>query len=102
MWNHDSPHIERVYTDIATCSLVPFPVDLHYRLYTLPPGHCRTPQCLGLPTIAGIPVYLVLRSMVIGSRREHLGRLGRGAEPCRHRGIPTIRVLYCDRMPLFH
>lgn len=40
--------------------------------------------------------------MVTGSWSEHLRRLGGGSEPCRHRGVPTIRLLRCNRVPLLH
>ena len=78
------------------------PVNLHHRLHSLSLSHRRASQCFGPSDNRQNPRLPRPSSMVIGCRRKYSGWFGRGAEPCRHCGIPSLCVLYCHWMSLFH
>ena len=87
------------YTNALQCLL---PVHLHHRLHPLPARNRLHPQCCWHTHDRAHPRLPCPHRLVVGSRREHHGRVGRGEEPCRHRSIPLVCVLRGSRLPLLH
>jgi len=78
------------------------PIGLHHRLHALPSCYRRSPQCHGPPYHCANTCISRPNRMVSGSGCQYPRRLGRRKEPGRHCGLPAVRVLYCDWMPLLH
>jgi hypothetical protein len=89
----------RVYANLTQRLLS---IHLHYRIHALPARHCLAPQrhwhshhcqsaCLPCPN-----------SLVVGSGREHHGRVRCGSESRWHCSIPSVCVLHCTWLPVFH
>jgi len=79
-----------------------FPIGLHHWVHTLPSRYRRSPQCHGPPCRCANTRIPRPNRMVSGSGCEHPWRFGRRKEPGWYCCLPTVRILYCNWMPLLH
>lgn len=78
------------------------PVHLDHRLHAVPARHRLAAQRSGHPHDCQNTRLSRSHCMVVGSRSQHHGRLGRGQEPSRNRSIPSVCLLHCAGLHLLH
>jgi hypothetical protein len=89
----------KVYANTVQCLL---PVRLHHRLHALSARHCLASQRHWHSHHRQSARVPRPDSVVSGSRNLHHGRLGSRQESCWHRCIPSVCILRCAGLSLFH
>jgi hypothetical protein len=88
--------------DVLTRTQSLFPVHLHHRIHAVPTRHCRAAQCRGHPHDCPDPRVPGADCVVVGSRRQHHGWVGRGEEPGGDCSVSAACLLHCAGLYLFH
>jgi hypothetical protein len=91
-----------IVQDVLTGTQSLLPVHLHHRLHAVPTRHCRAAQCRGHPDDCPDPRVPGADCVVVGSRRQHHGRVGRGEEPGGDCSVSSACLLHCAGLHLLH